>query len=310
MSNSVDKFVAEMFRSTLRKWNLQSNKVTTKFGEMHYYDSHPNSNLKPLVLLHGIGSSGQCFALLALMLQNRRRVVCPDLFHFSGFSICNKENLSIHEHTDSVHELIVKLFPNTSVDFCGLSMGGWIALWLAARFPECISRLCLLNPAGLEIRPYELRDKILLLNAENFETLYKGMMFHFPLAHNKIVSSVVRRSLFQLLTEEPVKEFVRNVKSADFVDNHLNKIESKTLLLWGNKDGLIPHETTDVLLKNIKNCVGYNIENAAHATCVEAPIAVLEKLCAFFEIPDNRGFFECMLRRVFPNHSTVKLRVH
>jgi hypothetical protein len=68
----IDQTLARVFREALQAAGLKSCTSDNTYGQLHYYDSHPQSQEPPIVMIHGIGSSGQCFAILALMLMNKR----------------------------------------------------------------------------------------------------------------------------------------------------------------------------------------------------------------------------------------------
>lgn len=305
----TDEAVARAFRVFLKTLGLSSYRLPTRFGLMHCYDSAPDSHERPIVMLHGIGSSGQCFAWLALMLKDKRRVVCPDLFHFCGFSEANNPVMTHAEHTESVREFIDALGCGP-VDFCGLSLGGWIGLRLAADSPSSISSLTLLNPAGLRLRPYALRDTLVHLTWKKFEVLYPGLMRAFPYTGAPLVSAVLRRSLFRLLKDDAVRDFIKTIHSDDFVDEKLARIQAPVLLLWGHEDRLLSDEAPRELASRIPNVEAWFVERCAHILCLEAPINVYDSLLSFLHLdarPEN--FFTAAMRRTsvrFPQHPIPK----
>lgn len=305
----TDEAVSRGFRLFLKSAGLSSYRLPTRFGLMHCYDSAPDSQEKPIVFLHGIGSSGQCFSWLALMLKDKRRVVCPDLFHFCGFSEPNNPVMDLSAHVDSVREFLDALGVGP-VDFVGLSLGGWIGMKLAAGSPERISTLTLLNPAGLRLRPYALRDTITHLSWKKFVVLYPGLLRAFPYTGVPLVSAVLRRSLYRVLRDDAVRDFVKTVHTPDFVDELLGDIKARTLLLWGREDRLISEGAPVTLASGIPSCEAFYVERCAHILCLEAPLNVYDSLCRFLALegtPENR--FTSLLRKtaaVFPQHPISK----
>lgn len=104
-----------------------------------------------VLLLHGFDSSFLEFRRLAPLLASDHHLVIPDLH---GFGFCprpasadyNPEAVMLH-----LEALLPRLGPGVGV--IGASMGGAVAVELARRHPETISRLLLLAPAGLTGRP-------------------------------------------------------------------------------------------------------------------------------------------------------------
>lgn len=297
----LDATVAKGYRELLGRMGLSSFYGTTRYGQMHYYDSAPGTTETPVVLLHGVGSSGQCFGLLGLMLLNKRRVVMPDLFHFCGFSQPNNAVMKQAEHVASVLELVDSLVPGKAFDFCGLSLGGWIGLSLAIAHPERVSSLALLNPAGLKVGHYELRDVLSYLSWSKFHALYPGVMRAFPYTGCPGMSPVFKRSLYRLLKADAVRDFIKEVGAGDFVDERLSQITCKTLLLWGREDRLLSSRIPERLAAGIPQIEAYWVERCAHILCLEAPANVYQSLNAFLGLehrPDS-SFARFVMRSNF-----------
>ena len=282
----TDELVSAGFKLALNLKGLKSYKVPTSYGLMNCYDTHPGSNLPPLIMLHGIGSSGQCFSWLALMLREKRRVVCPDLFHFSGFSRANNPVMNLHQHFTSIVEFIQHL-GHSEVDFCGLSLGGWIGLKLAIEKPEMVKSLFLLNPAGLSYRAQYLRETLTHLTWKKFRLLYPGLMRAYPYTGIPLASPVLRRSMYRLLKDDAVRNFIKLLQAEDFIDGKLTSIKAPCLLLWGKEDRLISEKTPYTLVNEIPNCTAFHVEKCAHVLCLEAPLNVYDALLSFYNITDR-----------------------
>lgn len=117
---------------------------------------------EPLLLLHGFDSSLLEFRRLAPLLAPRFRLYIPDLYGF-GFSprpaAGRYEPASVIAHLVAVVERIqATAGPGSKAPLgvIGASMGGSVAVELARRIPEQVSRLLLLAPAGLTGRPMPL----------------------------------------------------------------------------------------------------------------------------------------------------------
>jgi pimeloyl-ACP methyl ester carboxylesterase len=299
----ADLTVARVFREALQFAGLKSCTHDNSFGQLHYYDSHPESDEPPLVMIHGIGSSGQCFALLALMLKNKRRVVLPDLFHFSGFSHPNNPVMNRNAHVSSLKEFISSL-SKKPVDIVGLSLGGWLGMSLAIDSPTFVKSLTLLNPGGLGYRAHALRDTLVYLSWNKFHSLYPGIMSAFPYSGLPLIRSLVKRGLYRVLKDDSVRDFVKTVEAQDFVDKDLSKIRCPVLLMWGMQDKLLSPETPVAIVRQIPQCQGYWVRDAAHILCLEAPVNVFDSLVRFLDleaIEDNN--FVTLVRnshRIYP----------
>jgi malonyl-CoA O-methyltransferase len=122
----------------------------------HYYPCLQNPSLQKqslsndIVLLHGWGSGSQSWQPLIPALQNIANVIALDL---PGFG----ESEAIPEFTlDAVEQLIAARLPEKCV-LMGWSLGGMLAVQIAARYPQKISRLITLaaNAKFVASRDYE-----------------------------------------------------------------------------------------------------------------------------------------------------------
>lgn len=297
----LDSALSRMMLRLLNLRNLQSCYANTSFGKLHYYDSAPGSRERPLILQHGIGSSGQCWSVLAAVVKERRRLVIPDLFDFCGFSRRITDSpLSVSDHTKALRQLADSL-GQTSVDYCGLSLGGWIGLTWALQAPGEIKSLMLHNSAGLRFGAISLRDRLLTMSWEKFQREFPGVMYASPYQGVPGVSPVVKRSLFRILKDPSVRDFLKTVTPNDFVDHQLGKLTCPTHLLWGDRDSFISQKSPHYFCRNIPNIQGYFVQDCAHILCLEAPINVLKNLDCFFELGlDWRRGEAAALSRIFP----------
>jgi lipase len=129
----------------------------------------------PAVCLHGISAHGRRFRRLAEeRLARRHRVLAPDLRGHgrSGW----EPPWTIATHLDDVLETVAAAGVECA-DWIGHSFGGRLVLELAAREPERVGRVVLLDPAiqilphvGLDLAAHELADVSFASPEEAIET--------------------------------------------------------------------------------------------------------------------------------------------
>ncbi len=113
----------------------------------------------PLLLLHGFDSSFLEFRRLAPLLSRHHRLLIPDLH---GFGFCPRPEAgdyspaSLLAHLEALLTAVASRETSEPLGLIGASMGGSVAVELARRRPERITRLLLLAPAGLTGRPMPL----------------------------------------------------------------------------------------------------------------------------------------------------------
>jgi pimeloyl-ACP methyl ester carboxylesterase len=114
----------------------------------------------PLVLLHGLGSSQKAWDPVLPALTARFDVIAVDLPGFGESApLYGLTEVPPAALADSVGRLLDELGVSTP-HVAGNSLGGWVALELAARRP--VASVTLLSPAGLWRRNTPLYDRISL----------------------------------------------------------------------------------------------------------------------------------------------------
>jgi 3-oxoadipate enol-lactonase len=98
---------------------------------------------EPLLLIHGLGSSGADWALQVRALEQRFRLIVPDL-PGCGHSEALVGQCRIEDLAASLWTLLDHLeIPSTNI--VGFSLGGAVALEMTAQRPDSVPRLALIN---------------------------------------------------------------------------------------------------------------------------------------------------------------------
>jgi len=112
-----------------------------------------DQNHPPLVLIHGLGSAATAFKPIIPALAQSFRVITVDL-PGHGQSAYNKaQAMDPKSLGRAIFESVEKKYGINKFHVAGNSLGGWIALEMAADKPECIDSLTGLAPAGLWLKP-------------------------------------------------------------------------------------------------------------------------------------------------------------
>ena len=108
---------------------------------------------EPAVLVHGLGGNSLNWVDLTEALADRLECVSLDLPGFGATEPLADGDFSIAAHTRAVVATIEALFPDQPVHLFGNSMGGAVALQVAARRADLVRTLCLISPALPDLRP-------------------------------------------------------------------------------------------------------------------------------------------------------------
>ena len=118
--------------------------ISTNGIKLHYID---HGGEKPILLLmHGLTANAHAFdGLMAAGLGNDFRVICPD-FRGNGLSDKPAFSYSAEDHVQDILGLIGHL-GEKSVFLGGHSFGGYMAFYIAANYPEVVTKLVILDAA-------------------------------------------------------------------------------------------------------------------------------------------------------------------
>src|SRR5688572_18613250 len=105
-----------------------------------------------LVLVHGFTGSKENWYPLARALDGRYRLVIPDLPGWGESERLPREQYGFLAQSERLAAFIRTVSPGKPVVLVGHSMGGGIAALVAAGYPQLVSRIALLDAAGV---PFE-----------------------------------------------------------------------------------------------------------------------------------------------------------
>lgn len=105
-----------------------------------------------VLLLHGLGATGDVFAVTADELAEHHRVAVPDLLGF-GRSLSDSDDIGTAAHLDALEAVIDQALGDRRLLIGAHSLGSTLALRLADRMPERIERVvCLGAPIWADPR--------------------------------------------------------------------------------------------------------------------------------------------------------------
>jgi 3-oxoadipate enol-lactonase len=108
--------------------------------KLHYLE---RGRGEPLLLIHGLGSSGADWALQVPDLEARFRIIVPDL-PGSGHSAALRDGCSIERLAASIWALCDHLGAER-INIVGFSLGGAVALEMALTRPDAVRRIAMIN---------------------------------------------------------------------------------------------------------------------------------------------------------------------
>jgi len=117
-----------------------------------------DQNHPPLVLIHGLGSAATAFKPIIPALAQSFRVITVDLPGHGQSTYSKGQAMDPKSLGRAVFESVESEYGIKKFHVAGNSLGGWIALEMAADQPQRIDSLTGLAPAGLWLKPAAERE--------------------------------------------------------------------------------------------------------------------------------------------------------
>ncbi len=247
----------------------------------------------PLLLVHGFLVSHEEWLPVLPMLARRFRCIAPDL---PGAGKSDKPAPGSYPYTrEAFAETLTDLLASLEIGrahVAGHSMGGAVAMTLAADHPEQIERLTVIDS---ECYPFPMPLKgrlptLPLVGSLVFKGLYRRPVFrdYFkndvwsghagfdPARADAYYADFTPRHSRQAAYEV----LHRAVMDVDGLAPKIARIVAPTLIVWGDEDRIFPPSLAHRLVREITNSRLEIIEHSGHAPNEEHPQRVADLLIA------------------------------
>ena len=207
----------------------------------------------PVVLVHGLSGSTRWWARNVPDLAEHYRVY---LVNLPGFGALRRSGPRfVLAKVTSWLLAWMEAVGLRGAHLVGHSMGGYLSLRLAARRPEAVRRLVLVDPAGMPSHRTMLGHLGPLLQSARYAR---------PTFLPVLVRDALYAGPFTLLRA------TRDLLAEDVRDD-LRRVEAPTLLVWGGRDPLIPPSIGDLMRAEIPDSRLLVIERAGHNPMFDSP---------------------------------------
>ncbi|WP_115461299.1 alpha/beta fold hydrolase [Winogradskyella aurantiaca] len=261
--------------------------------QVHYRDEGPKSDSIPIVLIHGTGSSLHTFDDWTTDLKSKHRVIRMDLPGYGLTGPFPNRDYSMESYIDFIHDFLNAM----NVDSCilgGNSLGGGISWRFTLEHPDTVDKLILIDASGYPVkaqsRPiaFQLAEIPIIKQIFTYITprsVAKSSIENVYADKSKVTEPLVDRYFELTLREGNRQAFVDRLAVDHQSDEYLNipNIQQPTLILWGEKDELIPVAMAQNFYKDIPNNTLLILKNVGHVPMEEAPDESLEAVLLFLD---------------------------
>jgi pimeloyl-ACP methyl ester carboxylesterase len=267
-------------------WNGQTL-VWAEFGD---------PKAKPMVFLHGWGSSSAAFGPLAQMLQDHRRCILLDFPGF-GASSSLQNAWTLQTYAEATQAWLNHLaLVNNSTDLLVHSFGARVLLWWlthpsTSSPSSCVGyfdKIMITGGAGVSLpKPLNVQAKLALVN------VLKAPSKFLPSPLSESYLSALRNSnLWKSLGSSDYKELSPIMKqtfsavvNSTFDATTLKGIDREILLIWGDKDTATPLRAGKIMESSIKGAGLSVIENAGHYAFLDKPKTFTAIVRSYLNLP-------------------------
>ena len=231
-----------------------------------------------ILILHGWGGASDSWLEVQRILgRGGYRVICLDFPGF-GKSITPPVPWGVKDYTDFILNFIQEL-KLENFFLLGHSFGGRIAIKFATNYPEKLKGLILCSSAGIKPKP-GLKTRIIFLIARIGNTIFTPRHLKRFKDEARNLFYIFLRHKDYVKANDTMKETIKKVLNEDLLPD-LSKIKTKTLIVWGKIDKMIPVTQAHIFKEKIENSKLEILPEIGHSPHLEAPEKFSEIILKF-----------------------------
>jgi pimeloyl-ACP methyl ester carboxylesterase len=247
---------------------------------------------RTLLLLHGLFLDHTTWEPLCDALPGGLRMVAPDL---PGFGASEKPTPGRYPYgIEALAEAVADLYAGLELgraSVVGQCLGGAVALELAARHPELVSRLVLVNPLceAPHLGPYGRMALLPFVGGFTFKQLWTRSVFRAffrdrLLAPGANIDAARLDAYYQTFSEPRARasalETLRSTFDTRGIVAKTRGVRAPTLVVWGSADRVVPPRLGQKLAREIHGA-RFEVLDAGHALQEERPLELARSIRSF-----------------------------
>lgn len=282
--------IAPMSQSETRTPDLRS--VLLSGGQPLFYRvAGQEHSTTPILLVHGIPDASDSWRSIMAELGRTHPVYAVDLAGYGYSDRPEAYDVSLAAQASYLLELLDKLGLNHVV-VAGHDIGGGIAQILAARNPQRIDRLVLVNSViddhwpVLEMRllgmPLVGYSALMLME----EPMWQYMMRKGFFNREMVTETLLHRYQHWYQGSPGRSRLIRNARALNNRDltalsREIRAAPAPTLILWGREDRYLEPGPAQGLCRDLRDCRFLFVDHAGHFVLDEQPQAVTNAIQDF-----------------------------
>ncbi|NVJ68219.1 MAG: alpha/beta hydrolase [Gammaproteobacteria bacterium] len=248
-------------------------------------------NLQTMLLIHGLGNNAsKDWYKLVPELSKRYHVLLLDLPGFGGSEYNNQHFYTPEYYAKLIDEVASKHLNHKSKPIVvGHSLGGAVAIKYTAEYQDEVSKLVLLDVAGI------LQESVFARYIANFKqnnqskSVFKKLADSVKRKVNMLTNRFIRSSdawlnVEEIISSDTKREYLFEIRPdlnagiglvSENFSEEIRAIKVPTLIIWGNQDPVAPLRTAKILNKHIESSELMTIKNSGHSPMLDSPKKVI-----------------------------------
>ena len=257
------------------------------------YFARPARRGLPVVGIHGFGGDKETWLFVAALTQRSRGLVAIDLPGHGRSDDVPEARASIRHHAEAVIRTLDHLAIDRAI-VCGNSMGGGVALRLAASWSDRVAGIVLVDSVGRDLHAggalaWADGDNPLIPRADDIERFMRLTLERPPPVGRAVIRYVVaQRARRADALHRLFRGFVRAGGEAG-VPSDMAQIRCRALVIHGEQDRIIDRRVSEDLARALPHAELIVMRGVGHVPQLEAPRATSKLISRFARTLDSAG---------------------
>jgi pimeloyl-ACP methyl ester carboxylesterase len=239
----------------------------------------------PLVGIHGFGGDKETWLFVAALTRRSRGLVALDLPGHGRSDDVPEARASIRDHAQAVIRTLDHLAIDRAI-LCGNSMGGGVALRLAASWPDRVAGIVLIDSVGRDLhaggaRAWADGDNPLIPRAGDIDRFMQLALERPPPVGRAVIRYVISQRVRRAdALHRLFRGFVLAGGDAG-VPSDMAQIRCRALVIHGEQDRIIDRRVSDDLVQALPRAELIVLRGVGHVPQLEAPRATTKLIARF-----------------------------
>lgn len=265
---------------------LEKKQLTLNTGEQIVYLEAGDPKHETIVLLHGFGANKDNFTRFSRKLSDQYHLILPDSVGFGESSRIDNAQYDSDAQATRLHQFITQLGIQ-QIHLGGSSMGGHISLAFAAKYPQQVKSLLLLDSGGFWSVPRMPifanfgtgQNPLIIENEEDYLKLYQVVMSNPPFVPQFMLREFAQDSLKNAALERKISAQL----VTDSIEERAKTVKTPALVIWGKEDQLLDVKTTQTIKALMPQAQVIIMDDTGHLPMLEAPAKVAKDYLLFLK---------------------------